>query len=395
MLIRPSQACRSHLRDSRLNRRSASIVVALAVLLTVALAAPAGAYVYWSNNDGAIGRADLDGSAVQPMFLPTPQPTGIAASSQYLYWNNGGGYTVGRAGLDGSEAISSLVGNFTWFGVATNGTHIFYAANQTIGRANLDGSASNPNFIAVNGTACGVAVDAAHIYWGDANGWVGRANLDGSNPDPDWIAVRGDNGACGVAVNSQYVYWGNYLNGGSSIGRANLDGSAPNLDFITGAAGPCGVAVDSAHIYWTNFRGDVGRANLDGTAKNQSFIDTISSCGVAVDPLRASSTTVSVSPGSSTYGADLVIGATVAGVAGGPVPTGTVQFLVNGTAEDPPAAIDASGHVSYDPSFYLDVGSFIEAVYEGDGVYGSSGAQISPTITPATTVSELALSPIR
>jgi len=111
----------------------------------------------------------------------------------------------------------------------------------------------------------------AFIYW--ANGPQGsdsiaRANLDGTGVDQTFIP--GLSGADGVAVDTAHVYWGNSLI--NDIGRANLDGTGINESFIIGTTVTAGVAVDGAHVYWTNFlAGSIGRANLDGTGINQSF----------------------------------------------------------------------------------------------------------------------------
>ena len=62
----------------------------------------------------------------------------------------------------------------------------------------LDGTALDRNFIDV--PARGVAVDTRHIYWAEnlERGRIGRANLDGSARDANFIAdVRSP---LGVAV---------------------------------------------------------------------------------------------------------------------------------------------------------------------------------------------------
>jgi len=130
----------------------------------------------------------------------------------------------------------------------------------------------------------------AAIYWGNGSP-IGRANLDGTNAESEFIKYVpfGSSGeaavsACGgVAVDGSHVYWADPA--GGAIGRANLDGSGPAYGFITGADNPCGVAVNDTHVYWTNLKGNsIGRANLDGTEATQTFIDAVSEpCGVAVD----------------------------------------------------------------------------------------------------------------
>lgn len=166
---------------------------------------------------------------------------------------------------------------------APAGAYVYWGNFDSIGRANLDGSAPVQDFIAADPeTAGGVAVDDRRIYWGDrGSGGIGRANLDGTGVNRSFIAGVSFPG--GVAVDGQHVYWANVIAG--AIGRANLDGSGVIHNFITGLASPAGVAVDGKHIYWANdgFT-TIGRANLDGTGANQNFITGVSDPrGVAVD----------------------------------------------------------------------------------------------------------------
>ena len=67
---------------------------------------------------------------------------------------------------------------------------------------------------------------------------IGRANLDGTGVDQNFILVRTNeffDYPCGVAVDGEHVYWAwlnSVLEGVGSIGRANLDGTAVDQDFI-------------------------------------------------------------------------------------------------------------------------------------------------------------------
>src|SRR5262245_57372047 len=97
-----------------LGRRAAIALAALAVA-TLALAPRAGAFVYWGGAH-TVGRANLDGSGVNPTFI-----TGVST--------------------------------FSLGGVAVDGAHIYWPdadSSFTIGRANLDGSAPNHHFIATD-----------------------------------------------------------------------------------------------------------------------------------------------------------------------------------------------------------------------------------------------------
>jgi hypothetical protein len=175
------------------------------------------------------------------------------------------------------------------------GRQLFWANQNgnTIGRANVDGTAANQSFITGATAPYGVAVDSNFVYWTNFNAaTIARANLDGTGVNQSFIPAPA--GPEALAVDSNHIYWAN--TGANTIGRANLDGTGVNQSFI--AAGdathhPIGVAVDSGHVYWTlvvpdlSFgSGTIGRANLDGTGANLSFITgtSISVGEVAVNP---------------------------------------------------------------------------------------------------------------
>jgi virginiamycin B lyase len=225
-------------------------------------------------------------------------------------WTNSVANTMGRANLDGTGVDQGFFGASNAQGVAVDGAHIYWTIFKgPIGRANLDGTDVNPNF--AGGTVGnpvsnpqGVAVDGGHVCWRNSIAGVpcclvttiGRANLDGTGVDPNFIVVMGA-AALGVAVDDAHVYW----TGSNVIGRANLDGTGVNQSFITGASVPCGVAVDGAHIYRVNTApGTIGRANLDGTGVDQSFITGATDpTAVAVDALSARHPRRLPSPGCS------------------------------------------------------------------------------------------------
>lgn len=164
---------------------------------------------------------------------------------------------------------------------------VYWTWNPLIGRANNDGSQQDQSFIGVLGSedlvgACGVAVDASHIYWAEMGAnRISRADLDGANVVKGFIT--GASEPCGVALNSEYVYWAN--RGGQTIGRARLDGSDVDQSFIGVIDLPCGVAVTDSHVYWATPNEDVvGRASITGTNMERHFIkEANGACGVAVD----------------------------------------------------------------------------------------------------------------
>jgi len=108
------------------------------------------------------------------------------------------------------------------------------------------------------------ALIGAYIYWPpESASTIGRANLDGSGVDNEF--VKTEVSPCDVATNGKYVYWTGG-EGVSFVGRAKVSNPVPEDHFIETADDlVCGVAVDSAHIYFNNYAsGAIGRANLNG-----------------------------------------------------------------------------------------------------------------------------------
>ena len=290
-----------------LRSKIAAVLALLAALLVLALALArdADAYIYWTNfitgtniTTDTIGRANLDGTGVNQSFISgASSPIGIAVDADHIYWAN--------------------------------------FATGTIGRANLDGTGVNQSFITGASGPRGVAVDASYVYWTNldhrtrsaAPTSTAPASTRASSPAPARPAASRSTPATSTGRTQAR----------DTIGRANLDGTGVNQSFISGASVPDGVAVDAGHIYWTNSHpghdrprqprrhrrqpelhqrpplpqsasrstpatstgrtavsATIGRANLDGTGVNQSFISGGRPIGVAVDalPLPTLPTTV-------------------------------------------------------------------------------------------------------
>lgn len=235
-----------------------------------------------------IGGADLDGSHVDFDVIHANAPW-LAADDQYVYWSNADPTvdSIGRANVDGTGADPNFIRDPGAFltGVAVDSHHIYWARvapggpiGGTIARANLDGTGIKRNFIsnAADTAIYGVAVDARHIYWAH-NYWIGRANLNGTGVHPQFISEYntgfwGLDG--GVAVGGGHVYWSHEdLSEKAWIARAKTDGSKiqPTFQSAAGPAGVSQVAADSRHIYWEGTHG-IARADLDGTNGDPAFI---------------------------------------------------------------------------------------------------------------------------
>jgi hypothetical protein len=216
-----------------LRSRLPLLVVALAIvcLASLALAARAQAFVYWSNyENSSIGRADNDGSGVDQTFISgTRGPSGIVVDGQHIYWTE-------------------------W-------------SSGTIARANLDGSGVNLSFIANAGRAVALAIDKDSIYWITYSpAVVGRANLDGSGANSRWFDPKRTYGE-GIAVYGNYLYWSwglsdAYQHFYGGVDRAKTDGSGYTPGLLAGDAGGPGfwaLWAGPTYFYWTDGMG-IGRA---------------------------------------------------------------------------------------------------------------------------------------
>ena len=279
------------------------LFAAFLLALPLALAPGAEAFIYWTSFSNKLGRSNLDGTAINPSFITTPDPYGLAVNAGHLYWPHFG--DIGRANLDGSGIDPSIISTSPLLvgDVAVDADHIYWTSPRGIARANLDGTGINPSFIADDGGG-DIAVDAEHVYWSEAfcefgpscTSAIARAELDGTSVEhgfiSDLVGAADDNEpfpfATGLAVDEGHIYWGildgDYGRAIGRIGRANLDGTSVDRSFITGADHLWDVAVGAGHVYWSHdvrfprqITGDadprIGRANLDGTGVDQAFVD--------------------------------------------------------------------------------------------------------------------------
>jgi hypothetical protein len=127
-------------------------------------------YIYWSTLTNTIARAKLDGTGMNLKFITdtgvqsetvlSPLPYGLVVSGQYIYWANQADGAVGRAKLDGTEANKLFIQGADFpGGVAVDDQYIYWANNNdTIGRAKLDGTEVNQKFITGANAPAGLAL---------------------------------------------------------------------------------------------------------------------------------------------------------------------------------------------------------------------------------------------
>jgi hypothetical protein len=275
--------------------RALALLACLCCLAALVAAPAAGAFIYWSANATNLMRSANDGSGLG-FFVPTaPYSDAVAIDGSHVYWTSSDG-RIGRANLDGTGANPNFITGLPSYlpGLAVNATTIYWSSLTSIGRAKIDGTEVEPNFLATN-HATGLALDSHYLYWGENElGRIDRAALDGSGGvDTKFISAPGD--PCSVAVDSSYVYWSDAT--GNSVGRAKINGSGAEPAFINpGAAVDCGVAVSPSYVYFgiNGYPGpsSMARANLDGSGLLTSFFSLAPYGGpfvqMAVDSLAPS-----------------------------------------------------------------------------------------------------------
>ena len=289
------------------------LLAAILLVLPLALAPRAEAYIYWTNfSKSGIGRANLNGTGVERQFIQTPGSVNdFAVNDTHIYWTYPGADTIGRARIDGTAVVPDLFrapgalfcyprpGGCASASLAVDSDHIYWTSLRGnppiagIGRAKLDGTGVDADF--VSGISPdpfaplgSLAVDRDHIYWTNFGpGTIGRAKLDGTAVDETFISGAY---AADVAVDRDHIYWTRMIRAERTIGRARIDGTGVELRFITPHEDPGSVAVDDKHVYWNAYHEGgattISRAKLDGTDVQRAFIDRIQSEGtIAVDGL--------------------------------------------------------------------------------------------------------------
>lgn len=210
-------------------------------------------------------------------------PCAGARTHAHIYWiTSGGEYgsDIGRANLNGTGMNRHLISGAGIYpvAIAVSGRHIYWAdvTKDTIGRASLDGTHVNPDFLSFPESPAfrphDIAVRGRYIYWASLSGYIGRAKINGTHAQLKFIAIKyfflGS-----LAVNARHLYWtGLAEEEPNVIGRANLDGTGVKNSFFQSETNPYRLAVGGGHFYWTTPGFEIVRANLDGTGVRPKFI---------------------------------------------------------------------------------------------------------------------------
>jgi hypothetical protein len=226
----------------------------------------------------------------EPDVRRISNPQGIAVDETHIYWANASPQSdhrsIGRALIEGGEVIGKFVLTFgrtrVPFGVALSATHVYFTTNSegsengALARAPLSGpiGVEEPESTIVGDDGLrGVALDSEHVYWvSQKEGTIGRAGLDLTSVENEFLKTEGI--VTGLAVDSGHLLW--TVNGDAPKNPGNdlyrfkaLQGPTGTLTDLTPDSDPADKAgadvqglvaasPDGSHVYLA------ANGNLDG-----------------------------------------------------------------------------------------------------------------------------------
>ena len=263
------------------------IVLAVSTLLLVmpALGARADAYMYFAN-DGTGSVARFDPSNGHGNWTSS-RATRRGGREQHLHLlDKRRTFTIGRANLDGTNVDPNFIAGLWQCGGGQRQVHLLdeIGASRIIGRATHRRHGDRPDVhLQPHQRPAASRSTPRHIYWTNwgtttTNATIGRANLAAKIVDPTYIPGRPGDGDYRRGRGRLLVRLLDEREApaakAGTISRANLGGE-PELD-SSSRPRPFGMAVDATHIYWRNVpaRSDappaIGRANLDGSRRTRA-----------------------------------------------------------------------------------------------------------------------------
>jgi hypothetical protein len=205
-----------------------------------------GSTLYWTLSiSGLVQSYDLL-TGTKSTLANTTQPTGIAATSSFLYWLDATDDALYRSDLDGQNRTTLVSGSA--------------------------GSFADPT---------GLTVTDSAIYWTDVGtGQIMRSDLNGGSVT---TLAAGISRPTAIAVNGSFVYWALEGVGTGNTGkvqRANLGDGSNVTDLVTNIYRPEGLLITGSTLYWSETAQGVGEANLDGSNPNYVISDVFGATGL-------------------------------------------------------------------------------------------------------------------
>jgi hypothetical protein len=159
-------------------------------------------------------------------------------------------------------------------------------------------------------------------------------------------------------------------NAGSPVPVAELSAGSATASFSTASL------TVGAHTIVASYSGDANFAGSSGTLAG----------GQTVSNKPASTTVISSSANPAVFGQSVVFTAAVTAASGSGTPSGTVQFLIDGTKVGNPVSLTTGGVAASGAVSTLSVSSHtIQAVYSGDSSFSGSTGSLTQTVTKSST----------
>jgi hypothetical protein len=258
------------------------------------LAAQAQApYVYYAlnGNPWSLMRRDSDGS--DPVTIYTPPNDWVRAvatdhvDKMYYYDDEGGGETIFKSDLDGSNSTTFLSAKVN--ALAAGKGYVYYALHgspYSLMRRDSDGS--NPMTIYTPSTdwVRAIAIDFANnklYFYADAVGaeTIYKSDLDGSNRTT-FLSAK----ITALAVGDGYAYYG--LHGSPySLMRRDSDGSSPVTIYTPPGDGWVrAIAVDSTNdqlYFYDDDAETIYKSDLDGSSRTAFLSAAITALATHVE----------------------------------------------------------------------------------------------------------------
>ena len=253
--------------------------------------------IYWSNNSGyeslsnPLGRAVIADSVISSVDNSYSNPTTavfeIEGDNNFLYFagSNGHIFNFNRVTKILTEIDASM--GFVYSMTLKDGILYVGGSHELIKFVvGTDGTLSGRTDIySLLGFGAGkdiegIAAVGQYLYYSTSTDnvagqkFIGRAKLDGTEYNGDFIPVPVSlDNADHLEVDSNYIYWNSYTVG---IKRADINGS--NITSLISTRRNFAFAIDSNYIYLDHWNGSapysIARANLDGTSLDLNYIRT-------------------------------------------------------------------------------------------------------------------------
>ena len=182
--------------------------------------------VFWVATNGGVFRALLDGSQAT-RIANVGDGVGLAIDGDFAFFARRALQQIVRVPRDGSAQLTLLDAGAQPFGVAVEGTNLWYSAAQTVYRTQkVPGDGGVPVAHPLNGANYLDVVDGT-IYWAELN----SNRIYAQAPDAGEVLLR-DTNALGIAVSGSHLFW---TTDDGEVWVAPLAGGAPRLLASTGA----------------------------------------------------------------------------------------------------------------------------------------------------------------